>query len=344
VNYPHIWSTSWFDWVQYDASIMQPMVRNAGESLGVAAHVNLVQVDGLYASTVLVEEIHAMEKLLAGEDPLAMKRFRGLTAPQWPEDVLGPIDRPRAERGAALYARHCQDCHLPPVDSQEFWSEAHWVELPEAEGRYLRLKTVPVEEIGTDPAQAAVLANRSIAVPKVLGVPEPQPGPGGVICGGKPGTETGETAFAWALAYVTQSAVDNRYDAMQPPADPEQRRRMDGNRPNCVRAIDAYKARPLNGIWATAPFLHNGSVLTLYDLLRPAAERPNEICLGDREFDPVRVGLVGACDSGTTKIDTSQAGNLAAGHSFEDGSGPGVIGPLLSDDERADLIEYLKTL
>ena len=33
-----------------------------------------------------------------------------------------------------------------------------------------------------------------------------------------------------------------------------------------------YKARPLNGIWATAPFLHNGSVLTLYDLLLPADE------------------------------------------------------------------------
>ena len=38
VNYPHIWSTSWFDWVQYDASIMQPMVRNAGESL-VSVHI-----------------------------------------------------------------------------------------------------------------------------------------------------------------------------------------------------------------------------------------------------------------------------------------------------------------
>ena len=42
VNFPHIWDTSWFEWVQYDASIMQPMVRNAGEALGVKAKVNLI--------------------------------------------------------------------------------------------------------------------------------------------------------------------------------------------------------------------------------------------------------------------------------------------------------------
>jgi mono/diheme cytochrome c family protein len=344
VNYPHIWSTSWFDWVQYDASIMQPMVRNAGEALGVAAHVNLVRAENLYASTVLVEDIHAMEQLLAGEDPLPVRRFRGLTAPRWPEAVLGAIDRQRAERGAALYAQHCQDCHLPPVGSPAFWSDEHWVPLPDAEGRYLRLKTIPAAEIGTDPAQAAVLANRKVALPAVLDVPEPEPGPGGVICGGQPGTKTRETPFAWALAFVTQAAVDNRYDALDPPPGPEQRRRLDGNRPNCVRAVEAYKARPLNGIWATAPFLHNGSVLTLQDLLRPAAERPTQICLGDRELDPVGVGLVGACKPGTTRIDTTRPGNLATGHSFESGSGPGIIGPRFTDDERADLIEYLKTL
>ena len=41
VHYPRIWNTPWFDWVQYNGSIMQPMVRNAGESLGVSAELNL---------------------------------------------------------------------------------------------------------------------------------------------------------------------------------------------------------------------------------------------------------------------------------------------------------------
>ena len=51
-----------------------------------------------------------------------------------------------------------------------------------------------------------------------------------------------------------------------------------------VKAV--YKARPLAGMWATAPFLHNGSVPNLYYMLVPAAERPKKFFVGHREFDP----------------------------------------------------------
>src|SRR6185436_6644521 len=54
----------------------------------------------------------------------------------------------------------------------------------------------------------------------------------------------------------------------------------------------AYKGRPLTGVWATPPYLHNGSVPTLYDLLLPPAQRPPTFMLGTREFDPVNVGYV----------------------------------------------------
>ena len=53
-----------------------------------------------------------------------------------------------------------------------------------------------------------------------------------------------------------------------------------------------YKARPLNGIWATAPYLHNASVRTLYQLLLPAEQREKTFNLGSKEFDPVNVGYV----------------------------------------------------
>ena len=49
-------------------------------------------------------------------------------------------------------------------------------------------------------------------------------------------------------------------------------------------------AGPLRGIWATAPYLHNGSVPTLYHLLLPGDERPKEFPLGHREYDPAHVG------------------------------------------------------
>ena len=57
-----------------------------------------------------------------------------------------------------------------------------------------------------------------------------------------------------------------------------------------------YRARPLNGVWATAPYLHNGSVPSLYWMLMPAAERPKQFCMGFRDFDPQQVGFHVAAD------------------------------------------------
>ena len=59
-----------------------------------------------------------------------------------------------------------------------------------------------------------------------------------------------------------------------------------------VRQGARYKARPLNGIWATAPYLHNGSVPNLDALLQPAAKRPLSFSIGVKTFDPVRVGYL----------------------------------------------------
>jgi len=95
----------------------------------------------------------------------------------------------------------------------------------------------------------------------------------------------------------------------------------------------AYKARPLNGFWATAPYLHNGSVPNLDELLKPPAKRMAKFRAGSREFDPIRVGFV--TDSGSFEFDTSLPGNSNAGHDF---------GPQLTDEERAQLVEYLKSL
>jgi processive rubber oxygenase RoxA-like protein len=343
VNYPHIWSTSWFDWVQYDASIMQPMIRNAGEALGVSARINLVSRKDLFASSVDIDDVFRMEEQLAGPDPLSAKKFRGLAAPEWPEEILGEIKPEKVELGREIYQKRCAGCHRPATDTEAFWSDRFWKPIPGGEGRYLDLAVIPQKVIGTDPAQSNILFEREVAVPQLLAMPEPKI-EGGVICGGESGTVTKKTSFAWALAYVVERTVDHWYDSQTPPTPADRRMKMDGNRPNCVQAPRAYKARPLNGIWATAPFLHNGTVLTLHDLLGPADARPHEICLGDREFDAEKVGMRGRCGWGMTKIDTRVVGNLNEGHSFEDGDGPGIIGPAFTPAERSALIEYLKTL
>ena len=118
---------------------------------------------------------------------------------------------------------------------------------------------------------------------------------------------------------------------------------MNGDLPNGIRAELYYKSKPLDGIWATAPYLHNGSVPTLYALLLPVKQRPTSFTIGSREFDPVDVGLKTDSIENGTVIDTSTPGNLNTGHAFDD-PGPGVIGRKLSEDERRDIVEFLKTL
>ncbi len=103
-----------------------------------------------------------------------------------------------------------------------------------------------------------------------------------------------------------------------------------------------YVARPLEGIWATAPYLHNGSVPTLDDLLKPEDQRPVRFPLGHREYDPIKLGYVSefnkvpaAEQSSVFEYDTRVAGNSNRGHNY---------GTHLSSADRKALLEYLKVM
>src|SRR5262249_44755783 len=108
------------------------------------------------------------------------------------------------------------------------------------------------------------------------------------------------------------------------------------------------------GAWATAPFLHNGSVPNLYELLSPVTERSKRFFLGRRAYDPVKVGFVTEPEKGLEDsfwYDTRKPGNSNVRHEFRAGDVPrtqgatpqyGVIGPALSPDERFAIVEYLK--
>jgi cytochrome c5 len=117
-------------------------------------------------------------------------------------------------------------------------------------------------------------------------------------------------------------------------------------------ALAQYKPRPLAGIWAAGPFLHNGSVPTIYQLLLPADQRDKKFFVGTRDFDPVNLGLSTQPPlKGGFWLDTSVTGNSNVGHEFRNGyvqqkpgSQPqyGVIGSEWSEEDRRDIIEYLK--
>ncbi len=94
-----------------------------------------------------------------------------------------------------------------------------------------------------------------------------------------------------------------------------------------------YKARPLNGIWATAPYLHNGSVPNLTELLKSPNDRAEQFHVGSFVYDLENVGFVD--DPSFPVFDTTVCGNHNTGHDF---------GSCLSPQQKLDLIEYLKSL
>lgn len=105
------------------------------------------------------------------------------------------------------------------------------------------------------------------------------------------------------------------------------------------RKTNGYANMPLDGIWLRAPFLHNGSVPTLKDLLEPPENRPKEFYRGYDVFDQVNVGFITnvAEENGRKyfRFDTSIPGNSNAGH---------IYGTTLTPDEKTALIEYMKKL
>jgi hypothetical protein len=118
-----------------------------------------------------------------------------------------------------------------------------------------------------------------------------------------------------------------------------------GDRGPVIADPGGYLAPPLNGIWATAPYFHNGSVPTLWHVLHPAQRPPVWSRKGNDGYDRRRGGLlirrrdeVPANLPAATKrryFDTRKFGKSAAGHNFAE---------VLSAAQRKAVLEYLKTL
>jgi len=105
------------------------------------------------------------------------------------------------------------------------------------------------------------------------------------------------------------------------------------------RKTNGYANMPLDGVWLRAPYLHNGSVPTIRDLLEPVEQRPKEFYRGYDVFDQVRLGFVSnvAEENGSKffRFDTTVPGNSNAGH---------LYGTTLTPEEKDALVEYIKKL
>ncbi|NQD93149.1 hypothetical protein HP532_10880 [Pseudomonas sp. CrR25] len=334
VSYPHVWDIWKFDWVQWNGSAMQPMARNIGEALGVGATLHLIEAGGhpvaeaeRYASSVRLRDLHTLEETL-----------QQLKPPAWPEEVFGKVDLPLASQGRALFSENCAYCHAPdPKPRQD--------RLAPARDPEWRMRIVPTEIIGTDPTTADNIADHRFDISR-LGWTKTELSKLDVRLFGATLDEVDPSSISSAkgLAYITAYVENRAYQNAG--IQPRERWRMDGfGLPIGVQEKRGYKARPLDGIWATPPFLHNGSVPTLFQLLSPFTERQTQFWVGNFEFDPKKIGFDSEEFPGGFLYDTTITGNSNRGHEFRDGCRQGgVIGRALQPEERLALIEYLKVL
>ena len=303
--------------------------RNAGEVLGVFGEVLVKPNEGLadtirgYESSVRTRNLMRMELLL-----------QGLERPAWPAH-FPPIDEALADIGETLFERDCESCHLTP-DTQV---------KGEPTERMVAFENTPAKDL-TDIWMACnayvhdgptgPMAGTKDNTGEVMGEREPVANMLATAVKGALIGDAGELVKEGLNNFVGIRRLPE-IDRAPDPFDPR------GNeRTLCLTTTDveilAYKARPLDGIWATAPYLHNGSVRSLYELLLPAEERSPTFALGSREYDPIDVGYVSAAGDGLPAfvLDTSIEGNRNTGHEY------GVAG--LDEAGRRALIEYMKTL
>jgi len=312
---PFVWNAPQGSWTQWRGVQQDPIGRNLTETMGVFMPMDLrakTPEEGLFDSNAVILNLQKIENLL-----------NRLAPPKWPEDVLGVIDRKKAAEGKALFATNCASCH-------NSWPYT-WTEPNKYGKRFIEVGLVPQKYVGTDPGQFEDLRPYAITGQLSAYLPPPYQGKD-IVPTGALYAFLQERILAKALSQLkmteSESADLHGYRVYPLPPPP----------------IGFYKAAPRDGVWATPPFMHNGSVPNLYEMLLPAKERTKKFYVG-REFDPVKVGLDTSGKSGGFLLDTSLRGNSNAGHSFENGPrGGGVVGPLLTEAQRWAIVEYLKSI
>jgi mono/diheme cytochrome c family protein len=311
VGVPYLWDVARLNWVHYNASFSKPIARN------------ILQVLGNGGKTYFLNE---QDKVKEGPEKWASnfnierlfemeKGFAALKAPEWPSAVLGEIDLEKAADGKVLFMENCAKCHAPRPVAGSDPATAQW-----------EVATIPLHVIGTDTSEAATFVNRRYNVTKLLG-------PDATAVDGATG-----------LQLLTQEMEKYAYTQLGYTEIQIQEAVGDGKH-EVVRAKAVYKARPLDGIWSTPPFLHNGSVPNIYELLSPPAERSATFWLGTYEYDPAKIGYVSQQTHKSFLFDTRLPGNANTGHAFTDeASIKGKIGRALTHEARMAIIEYLKAL
>lgn len=325
VKFPPVWGFEDFDWVEWSQNTNSVMERNVTETIGAGALVKLEPGEHMFESSVPARNMHRLEQLAYYIRP-----------PAWPEDVLGPIDAELRDRGAPIYAERCASCH-------------EYGDADRTETGLLRLRRFSPEELGVDPAAALKVACPVKSVGPI-DIPKRRYSQSEAEilaeCAATPDPPAPFEAYAFAdVVRTAVAAVKNKAYAREGVTDDERIEFEDLDRRGEIRWRDTmlatgrpFAARPLAGVWAAAPYLHNGAVPTLADLLTPPAERINRFSLGQRDYDPERVGYRTDLPEADWRFIVETETAPGAGNGGHD------YGTDLSAEDKRALLEYLKSL
>lgn len=279
--------------------------------------------DGNNAS---VEERNLSAALGAGVTPVtvdhaSLKRLENwlldFPAPEFP----GKIDEDLAQQGAPLYRQYCSVCHgnglrLSEYGEREYAGNSGGSYSGQSGGQYGGGRSGYGgygSSYGGQPASYDYSTKRYARLGQIEDLNDVQTDPGRFMA------YTEEFAAAQNMLYAGYPWRFSHF-----------------------KKTNGYANHPLDGIWARSPYLHNGSVPTLRDLLEPSDKRPAVFYRGSKKYDWQRVGYQSYPDQtpledGLTRYDTSKLGSRNTGHEGE------RYGTHLSAHEKDAIVEYMKT-
>jgi hypothetical protein len=364
-RYPFLWNAAIQDMTQWPG-----FAKNGDDVFALAR--NLGQVLGVFGvfepkrDRLLFNFLNNNSANWDGLDKLE-DLVKRLPVPKWP----WPVDVTLAVKGKDIYNRRtaqdpqsCNDCHgIEPgarrifnpntwktpiqnvgTDTRE-WDTLAWTAKTGAlRGAFIPLVTSPLRE--TDSAF-------NILSVSVLGSIIEHTVTGGLLSSSAASAERSNIRGRFSESMSAAASLATGQNLRLPPQLRELRDvyNAPATLPPELRGAESlraaapspgrgsYEARVMEGIWAAAPYLHNGSVPTLAELLKPAADRVKEFKVGPA-YDRDAIGL--AIDQPqsnftlkTTDCSDLNSGNSRCGHEF---------GATLPADDKKALLEYLKTL
>jgi hypothetical protein len=359
VSYPFLWNAPLQDHTQWNGGVpnglyIHALGRNIGEVYGVFADFkpkkNLLGIDYRKNSADFAGLQTLEEKVVA------------LKPPKWPSGIW-PIKGELLARGRELYDANCGSCHGITNSTEVLGA---WTTPIKAVGTDPKMVTnaermsdsgllagsltppPPLDATLANPAKTHdILANAvvgSLLDEAFSNAITPNKVAQGVWLAVRkdidrlfPGENIGnlfDTRLTLAKTVEIQVFVATRLRGKV-----QERFNDMFRKPASADAGAAYESRVLSGIWATAPYLHNGSVPNLWELLTPAKQRKGTFMVGSRTFDPQKVGY-------DTEHSPSKNGVFVADHANADGNGNGghEYGTDLSEADRRAIIEYMKTM